>query len=127
MPIFDNPRQVIVTEGGSDGLATLAAVLVIAAIVSAEAVLIAQVIQAILVTAVTALAGSSAILALVLRRTGVWVTWRPPVLAGRAVQVAAARPAEAISAPRPRAIEAPRPQAVRNLATRTPDVNHSHL
>jgi hypothetical protein len=127
MPTFNNPRQVVVTEGGSGALAVLAAILVIAAVISAEAVLIGQVIQAILVTAVTALAGSSAILALVLRRTGVWVTWRPPVLAGRVVQVTAPRPAEAISAPRPRAIGAPRPQAVRNLATRTPDVNHSHL
>jgi hypothetical protein len=126
MPTFNNPRQVIVTEGGSGALATLAAVLVIAAVISAEAVLIAQVIQAILVTAITALAGSSAALALVLRRTGIWVTWRPPVLTGRVVQVAAQRPAEAIPAPRSRAIEAPRPQSVRNLATRTPDVNHSH-
>jgi hypothetical protein len=89
MPTFNNPRQVIVTEGGSGALATLAAVLVIAAVISAEAVLIAQVIQAILVTAITALAGSSAALALVLRRTGIWVTWRPPVLTGRVVQGAA--------------------------------------
>ena len=45
MPTFNNPRQVIVTEGGGGALAVLAAVLVIAAIISAEAVLIEQVIQ----------------------------------------------------------------------------------
>jgi hypothetical protein len=121
MPTFDNPRRVVVTEGGSGALATLAAVLVIAAIVSAEAVLIAQVIQAILVTAITALAGSSAVLALVLRRTGVWVTWRPPVLTGRMVKVTSARPVQALSAPRALPIEAPEPAATIvtfcNLAT----------
>jgi len=127
MPTFNNPRQVVVTEGGSGVLAMLAAVLVIVAVISAEAVLIAQVIQAILVTAITALAGSSAIAVLVFRRTGVWVRWRPPVLTGRVVQLAAARPVPAISAPRRSAIEAPRPRAVRNLVTRTPDVNRSRL
>ena len=115
MPTFNNPRQVIVTEGGGGALAVLAAVLVIAAIISAEAVLIEQVIQAILVTAITALAGSSAVLALVLQRTGVWVTWRPPVLTGRVVQAIPAPAAQGISAPREvrphfaAAIEAPRP------------------
>jgi hypothetical protein len=103
MPTFNNPRQVIVTEGGSGELATIAAVLVIAAVISAEAVLIEHVIQAILVTAVTALAGSSAVLARVLRRTGVWVVWRPPVLTGRMVH--------AIPAPRSRAIPAARRSA----------------
>jgi hypothetical protein len=83
MPTFNNPRQVIVTEDSSGALAVLAAVLVIAAVVSAEAVLIEQVIQGVLIIGITALAGSSAVLALVLRRTGVWVTWRPPVLSGR--------------------------------------------
>ena len=100
MPTFNNPRQVIVTESGSGALATLGAVLVIAAVVSAEAVLIAQVIQAILVTAITALAGSSAVLALVLQRTGIWVTWRPPVLTGRVVQAIPAARAQGISATR---------------------------
>jgi hypothetical protein len=107
MPTFDNPRRVVVTEGGSGALATIAAVVVIAAVVSAEAVLIAQVIQAILVTAITALAGSSAVAILVFRRTGVWVTWRPPVLTGRVVQVAAPRTAQALPAPQLSAIEAP--------------------
>jgi hypothetical protein len=98
MPVFNNPRQVIVTEGGTGALAVIAAVLVIAAIISAEAVLIAQVIQAILVTAVTALAGSSAVAVLVFRRTGVWVVWRPPILAGRVVRALPARPSRPAAA-----------------------------
>jgi hypothetical protein len=106
MPTFNNPRQVVVTEGGSGALAVLAAVLVIATVISAEAVLIEQVIQGLLIIGITALAGSSAVLALVLRRTGVWVTWRPPVLSGRVVQAVPSTRAQAISAPRRAALPA---------------------
>jgi hypothetical protein len=106
MPTFNNPRQVVVTEDSSGALAVLAAVLVIAAIISAEAVLIEQVIQGVLIIGITALAGSSAVLALVLRRPGVWVTWRPPVLSGRVVQAVPSTRAQAISAPRRAALPA---------------------
>ena len=132
MPIFNNPRQVIVTEDGTGGLAVLAAVLVIAAVISAEAVLIAQVIQAILVTAITALAGSSAVLALVLRRTGVWVVWRPPVLTGRQVRPSTASMSTTsravLTAPRSQAISAPRRTvAALPAAARAPLVHVTEL
>jgi hypothetical protein len=67
MPVFRNPRLVVVDEGGGAG-AAIAAVIGVAVVVSAAGALIADLVTAILICAVVAVLGSLGVLAVVLRR-----------------------------------------------------------
>jgi len=95
VPVFIRPARVTIDEGGSP-LAVVAGVIVLAAIISGAAALIADLLTAILIALAVAVAGSLAVLVIVLRRSGLGLGQRPAPLE--------ARPAAAISQPERRAI-----------------------
>lgn len=70
MPVFIRPKRVTVDQGG-DPFAAIAAVVVTVIVVCALLPLIDDVVNALLIVAVVAVLGSLAVLAIVLRRTGV--------------------------------------------------------
>jgi hypothetical protein len=106
MPVFHNPRVVIVSEG-SGGLAAALAVVALAVVISSAAVLIADVLTAILVTMTALALAGTGILAIILRRTGLR-TPLPPGAARTPAQPPSARTAQALTGP-PLAIEAAGP------------------
>jgi len=90
MPVFIKPARVTIDEGGNP-LAAIAGVIVLAAIISGAAALIADLLTAILIALAVAVAGSLAVLVIVLRRSGLGLGQRPAPLE--------ARPAAAIPQP----------------------------
>lgn len=107
MPVFIRPARVVIDQGGSPA-AAIAAIISLAVIGSAAAAVIADIIEALLITAVLAVLGSAGILAIVLRRHGVALVQRPPAAGRAAAHPRPARAAESISAPQPWAISARR-------------------
>jgi hypothetical protein len=81
---------------------------------------IADLIIAILIATVLAVAGSVGILAIVLRRHGVALVQWPPASAQAPATVRITKAAQAISAPKPLVIEAPAPRSRRSEAVSAP-------
>lgn len=79
MPTFHHPRTVVVSDDGGGLAASIAAAVALVVVVSAASALIADILTAVLITLAVAAAGSVAVLALVLRRTGLGVVPRGPL------------------------------------------------